>query len=320
MDSLKNVEKIKELEASLSELLHSSDDDSETISSFKEIGKKIKELRDGYLNKLSPWDKVKLARHPERPISSDYIEFVFDDFIEFHGDRLFRDDESIIGGIATLNGQPVTVIAQQKGKTTEENIRRNFGMPHPEGYRKALRLMKQAEKFNRPIVTFVDTPGAYPGLGAEERGQGEAIARNLAEMSQLTVPVLAIVIAEGGSGGALALAVSNEVYMLENSIYSILSPEGYASILWKDASRASEAAEVMRLTAQDLLEMKIIEKIIDEPVGGAHEFPDLAAENVRKAIENFLKEFEGKSHAYILKQRYNKFRDIGEYRRLSDLL
>lgn len=320
MDTLKNVEKIKELEKSLSELLKSSDNDTETVSSFKEIGKKIKDLRNGYFSKLSPWDKVKLARHPERPTSLDYINTVFDDFIELHGDRLFRDDESIVGGIATLNGQPVTVIAQQKGKTTEENIKRNFGMPHPEGYRKALRLMKQAEKFNRPIVTFVDTPGAYPGLGAEERGQGEAIARNLMEMSQLKVPVLAIVVAEGGSGGALALAVANEVYMLENSIYSILSPEGYASILWKDASRANEAAEVMKLTAQDLKEMKIIEKVIEEPVGGAHEFPDLTGENVKEAIVNFLNDFRDKSQSYIIKQRYNKFRDIGEYRRLSDLL
>lgn len=320
MDTLKNVEKIKELERSLSELLKSSDDDIETISSFKEIEKRIKELREGYFTKLSPWDKVKLARHPERPTSLDYINQVFDNFIELHGDRLFRDDESIVGGIATFNGKPVTVIAQQKGKSTEENIRRNFGMPHPEGYRKALRLMKQAEKFNRPIITFVDTPGAYPGLGAEERGQGEAIARNLAEMSQLKVPVLAIVVAEGGSGGALALAVSNEVYMLENSIYSILSPEGYASILWKDATRANEAAEVMKLTAQDLLEMNIIERVIDEPVGGAHEFPDLTAENVKEAIGKFLNSFEGKSQSFILKQRYNKFRDIGEYKRLSDLL
>lgn len=320
MDTLKNVEKIKELESALSELLKSSDDDIETISSFKEIEKKIKDLREGYFTKLSPWDKVKLARHPERPTSLEYINFIFEDFMEFHGDRLYRDDESIVGGIATFNGQPVTIIAQQKGKTTEENIRRNFGMPHPEGYRKALRLMKQAEKFNRPIITFVDTPGAYPGLGAEERGQGEAIARNLAEMSQLKVPVLAIVVAEGGSGGALALAVANEVHMLENSIYSILSPEGYASILWKDASRASEAAEVMKLTAQDLKEINIIEKIISEPVGGAHEFPDLTAGNVRDAIESFLNDFNGRSQSYILKQRYNKFRDIGEFRRLSDLL
>lgn len=320
MDTLKNVEKIKELELSLSELLHSSDNDNETISSFKEIEKKINQLREGYLSKLSPWDKVKLARHPKRPTSIDYINHVFDEFIELHGDRLFRDDESIVGGLAVLNGKPVTVIAQQKGKTTEENIRRNFGMPHPEGYRKSLRLMKQAEKFNRPIITFIDTPGAYPGLGAEERGQGEAIARNLFEMSRLTVPVLAIVIAEGGSGGALALAVANHVYMLENSIYSILSPEGYASILWKDSSRASEAAEVMKLTAQDLKEINIIEKIINEPVGGAHELPGITAENVKEAVEEFLNEFKDKSQSYILKQRYNKFRDIGEFRRLSDLL
>ncbi len=320
MDTLKNVEKIKDLEKALSELLNSSDNDFETLSSFKEIEKKIEKLRVGYLSKLSAWDKVKLARHVKRPTSLDYINHIFSDFIELHGDRLFRDDESIVGGLATINGKAVTIIAQQKGKTTEENIRRNFGMPHPEGYRKALRLMKQAEKFNRPIITFIDTPGAYPGIGAEERGQGEAIARNLFEMSRLSVPVLAIVIAEGGSGGALALAVANHVYMLENSIYSILSPEGYASILWKDASKASEAAEVMKLTAQDLIKINIIEKIITEPVGGAHELPGITAENVKEAIIEFLDEFEHKSQAYIIKQRYNKFRDIGEYRRLSDLL
>ncbi len=319
MGALKNVEKIKQLEQSLSELLSSSDD-LETISSVKEIEKKMKDLREEYLTNLSPWDKVRLARHPERPTSYEYIDYIFDDFIELHGDRVFRDDESIVGGVASFNGTPVTVIGQQKGKNTEDNIKRNFGMPHPEGYRKALRLMKQAEKFNRPIITFVDTPGAYPGMGAEERGQGEAIARNLLEMSQLTVPTLAIIVAEGGSGGALALAVSNEVYMLENSIFSILSPEGYASILWKDASRAAEAADVMRLTAQDLKELSIIERIITEPVGGAHEFPDLAAGKVKEAIEQFLKDFEGKSQSYIVKQRYNKFRDIGEFRRLSDLL
>jgi len=257
---------------------------------------------------MNPWEKVSIARMAERPTSEDYIRLIFDDFIELHGDRLYSDDKAIIGGIGLLEGIPVTVIGQQKGRSTKENIDRNFGMPHPEGYRKALRLMKQAEKFNRPIICFVDTPGAYCGLGAEERGQGEAIARNLFEMARLKVPIISVVIGEGGSGGALALAVSDRVWMLENSIYSILSPEGFASILWKDSKRAKEAAEVMKITAEDLLELGIIEKIIEEPDGGAHNsFHQISAE----LKDSFIKELEilnGLDEELLIENRYNRYR------------
>ena len=217
--------------------------------------------------KKTAWDRVILARKTDRPKALDYINSIFEDFIELHGDRNFADDKAIVGGIATFEGRPVTVIGEQKGKKAKENMERNFGMPNPEAYRKALRLMKQAEKFNRPIITFIDTPGAYPGMGAEERGQGEAIARNMYEMSKLRVPIICIVIGEGSSGGALAIAVGDKIVMLENAIYSILSPEGFASILYKDASKAKEAAEDMKATAEDLKKFGIIDKIIKEPEG-----------------------------------------------------
>lgn len=257
---------------------------------------------------LNSWERVQISRSAERPTSLDYISYIFDDFIELHGDRQFGDDPAIVGGIAGLNGRSVTVIGQQKGRTTKENIRRNFGMPSPEGYRKALRLMKQAEKFNRPIICFIDTPGAYCGIEAEERGQGEAIARNLYEMAGLTVPVLSIVIGEGGSGGALAMAVANEVWTMENSIYSILSPEGFATILWKDGKRAKEAAEVMKITAADLQSLGIVEDIIeeDEPIG-IHNIEEITS-NMRTKIEAFLKQYDGISKEDIVKERYERFR------------
>lgn len=257
---------------------------------------------------MNPWEKVSIARMAERPTSEDYIKLIFDDFIELHGDRLYSDDKAIIGGIGLLNGMPVTVIGQQKGRTTKENIDRNFGMPHPEGYRKALRLMKQAEKFNRPIICFVDTPGAYCGLGAEERGQGEAIARNLYEMSMLKVPIISIVIGEGGSGGALALAVSDRVWMLENSIYSILSPEGFATILWKDSKRAKEAAEVMKITADDLKELEIIEKIIEEPNGGAHNSLQQISNKLKELFIIELEELGTLSKELLINKRYDRYR------------
>ena len=256
------------------------------------------------------WEKVQAARSAERPTSLDYIEHLFDGFMELHGDRAFRDDGSIVGGIASFHGLPVTVIGQQKGKNTKENISRNFGMPYPEGYRKALRLMKQAEKFGRPIICFVDTPGAFCGMEAEERGQGEAIARSLLEMSGLKVPILSIVIGEGGSGGALALAVGNEVWMLENSTYSILSPEGFASILWKDSSRAEEAAGKMRLTADDLKDLGIIEQVIgeEEPVT-AESLPEVARRmDVR--IEEFMEKYGKMSGEELVRQRYDRFRNM----------
>lgn len=259
------------------------------------------------------WEIVQISRHKDRPTTFDFIQAIFDDFIEFHGDRQFGDDKAIIGGIASLNGTPVTVIGHQKGSDTEDNIKRRFGMPNPEGYRKALRLMKQAEKFNRPIVTFIDTPGAYPGIEAEERGQGEAIARNLLEMSMLEVPVIAIVIGEGGSGGALALAVADEIWMLENSFYSILSPEGFATILWKDAKRAPEAASMMKSTAKDLKEFGIIDKVINEPKGGIHLNPSVVFKNLKNELGESIKKLTKSSGSSLAKKRYTKFREMGKF-------
>ena len=260
---------------------------------------------------LTAEEKVSLARHAGRPKIDDYIEALFTDFFVQRGDRQCKEDASILGGIAEYKGRPVTVIGHRKGKNLEENLKYNFGMPGPEGYRKALRLMEQAEKFGRPIITFIDTPGAYPGLEAEERGQGEAIAHNLACMSRLTVPVIAVVTGEGSSGGALALGVANRVLMLENAIYSVLSPEGFASILWKDASRHAEACEVMKLTAQDLLEFGVIEEIIPEPLGGAQLDPPRLFACLDTALEKNLAELEGLSGEELTAQRYQKFRGIG---------
>ncbi|QHJ71695.1 acetyl-CoA carboxylase carboxyl transferase subunit alpha [Planococcus halotolerans] len=262
---------------------------------------------------MKPWDRVQVARHPNRPTTLDYIPYVFEDFIELHGDRLYGDDEAIVGGIASFKGQPVTVIGHQRGKETKENVRRNFGMPHPEGYRKALRLMKQAEKFKRPIICLIDTKGAYPGKAAEERGQSEAIARNLVEMAGLEVPVISIVIGEGGSGGALALGVGNHILMLENSTFSVISPEGAASILWKDSALAQTAAEAMKITAPDLLEMGIIERMIPEIRGGAHHNPVKQAEFLSEAIEKSLSELNPLNPDGLIDQRYNKFKAIGVF-------
>ncbi|MDR1546973.1 MAG: acetyl-CoA carboxylase carboxyltransferase subunit alpha [Hungatella sp.] len=259
-------------------------------------------------NKRSAWDTVLLSRSSDRPVASDYIHALFDDFMEFAGDRYFKDDGAIVGGIASFHGIPVTVIGQEKGKNTKDNIRRNFGMPSPEGYRKALRLMKQAETFGRPIICFVDTPGAFCGLEAEERGQGEAIARNLFEMADLTVPVLSIVIGEGGSGGALAMAVGNEVWMMENSIYSILSPEGFASILYKDSKKANDAARVMKITARDLMELGLIERVISEEEPACAENLDLIAEEMDKAMEEFFAVFLTMTKEELADQRYERFR------------
>lgn len=259
---------------------------------------------------LKAWDRVQLARSTERPTSLEFIGAIFNKFMELHGDRAFGDDGALVGGLATIDDIPVTVIGQQKGRNIKENKKRNYGMPNPEGYRKALRLMKQAEKFNRPIICFIDTPGAYCGIEAEERCQGEAIARNLMEMSALKVPVLSIVIGEGGSGGALALGVGNEVWMLENSIYSILSPEGFASILWKDSKRASEAADVMKITAKDLKDLKIIEKVIPEPELLTVENLEPIADKMREDILDFIKRYKEKSGDELATQRYERFRYI----------
>ncbi len=268
--------------------------------------------RDIYEN-LKPWDRVQIARHPQRPTTLDYVPLLFTDFFECHGDRNFGDDEAIVGGIAKFHGLPVTIIGHQRGKDTKENIRRNFGMPHPEGYRKALRLMKQAEKFRRPIITFIDTKGAYPGKAAEERGQSEAIARNLFEMAGLRVPVICIVIGEGGSGGALALGVGNHLHMLENSTYSVISPEGAASILWRDAGKAKVAAEKMKITAPDLKELDIIDEIIPEVKGGAHKDTVLQSKAIEEVLRRSLKQLLPLSEEELIAQRYNKYRAIGRY-------
>ena len=260
--------------------------------------------------KITAWDRVMLARKMDRPKALDYIHELFDNFIELHGDRNFGDDKAIIGGIATFEGMPVTVIGEQKGKKAKENMERNFGMPNPEGYRKALRLMKQAEKFNRPIITFIDTPGAYPGMGAEERGQGEAIARNLIEMSRLKVPIICTVTGEGSSGGALAIGVGDKIVMLENSVYSILSPEGFASILFKDSSKAKEAANSMKLTAKDLKKLNIIDKIIKEPDAGAQNDMDQVCGDLKQYFIKNIRELENLSSEELIENRYQKFRKM----------
>lgn len=262
-------------------------------------------------NTISAWERVVLARKAERPKSLDYINNIFTNFIELHGDRKFGDDKSIIGGIAELDGMSVTVIGEQKGKNAKENIERNFGMPNPEGYRKALRLMKQAEKFDRPIITFIDTPGAYPGMGAEERGQGEAIARNLFEMSKLKVPTISIVIGEGSSGGALALGVTDIIIMFENAVYSILSPEGFASILYKDTNKSQEAAEKMKITSKELKKLGVIDSIVKEPEGGAQEDFEKVCKDLKNMILKDINRLSKKSQEELVEQRYEKYRKIG---------
>ncbi|CDR29238.1 acetyl-CoA carboxylase carboxyltransferase subunit alpha [Staphylococcus schweitzeri] len=271
-----------------------------------------RETKKVYTN-LKPWDRVQIARLQERPTSLDYIPYIFDSFMELHGDRNFRDDPAMIGGIGFLNGRAVTVIGQQRGKDTKDNIYRNFGMAHPEGYRKALRLMKQAEKFNRPIFTFIDTKGAYPGKAAEERGQSESIATNLIEMASLKVPVIAVVIGEGGSGGALGIGIANKVLMLENSTYSVISPEGAAALLWKDSNLAKIAAETMKITAHDIKQLGIIDDVIAEPLGGAHKDIEKQALAIKTAFVKQLDSLEKLTRDEIANNRFEKFRNIGSY-------
>ncbi|MBO8163696.1 MAG: acetyl-CoA carboxylase carboxyl transferase subunit alpha [Brevibacillus sp.] len=277
------------------------------------LEKKAKDLAEQIYGNLTPWQRVQIARHAERPTTLDYIRMIFTDFVELHGDRLYGDDPAIVGGIAKLDGRPVTVIGHQKGKDTKENITRNFGMPHPEGYRKALRLMQQADKFGRPIICFINTSGAYPGKAAEERGQSEAIARNLREMAGFRVPIICVVTGEGGSGGALAIGVGNHIYMLENAVYSVISPEGAAALLWKDASLAMRAAETMKITAPDLLELGVIDKVIAEPFGGAHRDPVLQAQLVKEALTEGLEQLLQMTPEQLVQDRYNKFKQIGQY-------
>ncbi|CDQ39331.1 acetyl-CoA carboxylase carboxyl transferase subunit alpha [Virgibacillus salexigens] len=308
----KPIVNLKEKIAELKRFTKDSEIDlSEEISTLE---KRLAVLEADIYGNLKPWDRVQLARHAERPTTLDYIDKLFEDFIEFHGDRLFGDDEAIVAGIAYYKDKPVTVIGHQRGKDTKENIRRNFGMPHPEGYRKALRHMKQAEKFSRPIICFIDTKGAYPGKAAEERGQSEAIARNLMEMAGLTVPVICIVIGEGGSGGALALGVGDQIHMLENSTYSVISPEGAASILWKDSAYAQRAAETMKITAYDLKKLNVIDNIIPEPKGGAHRDLDQQAAYLDEVLEKSLQSLMQYSVDQLLEQRWEKYKQIGEYK------
>jgi acetyl-CoA carboxylase carboxyl transferase subunit alpha len=311
---------IEELEMKIEELKRLSDGkDINIAGEVKKLEKKIKDLRSDIFLKLTPWQKTLLARHPDRPYTLDYIDLIAEDFIELHGDRRFADDKAIVGGLAKVRGNPLVIIGHQKGRGTKERILRNFGQPHPEGYRKALRLMEFAEKFRRPVITMIDTPGAYPGIGAEERGQAEAIAYNLMQMSRLRVPIVAIVIGEGGSGGALALGVSDRLYMLEHSVYSVISPEGCAAILWRKNGEQnsdeikSRAAEALKLTAQDLLQFKIIDDIIQEPVGGAHRGVEQTAKNIADKIVESLEELKTKTAGKLVEERYKRLRRIGSY-------
>lgn len=305
---------INELKDKIQELKDFSENANVDLSTeIEKLEIRLKKLEKDVYDNMKPWDRVQIARHPNRPTTLDYIPHLFTDFIELHGDRGFGDDEAIVGGIAKYKGLPVTIVGHQRGKDTKENIRRNFGMPHPEGYRKALRLMKQADKFNRPIICFIDTKGAYPGKAAEERGQSEAIAKNLFEMASMEVPIVCIVIGEGGSGGALALGVGNHIHMLENSTYSVITPEGAASILWKDAGQAKQAAEKMRITAPDLKELSIIDSIIKEVKGGAHHNIKEQAEQIDEVLYASLKELKGMTKEELVNHRYAKFKNMGVY-------
>jgi acetyl-CoA carboxylase carboxyl transferase subunit alpha len=299
-------EKIEKLSAATSSGKASSQND------IRKLRAKLAQVEHDLYKNLTPWQRTQLARHPQRPSTLDYIGELTRDFLEFHGDRVFGDDRAIVGGFARFNDRPIMIIGHQKGKTLKERMQRNFGMPNPEGYRKALRLMKLAEKFNRPVVTFIDTPGAYPGIGAEERGQAEAIAHNLFVMSRLTVPILSVVIGEGGSGGALALGVADRILMLEHSVYSVISPEGCAAILWDNPEKIPDAASSLKMTADDLAELGVIDQIVSEPLGGAHREPRAVYDQVGKALTNQLFELLDVHQAgQLIMQRDQKYRKIG---------
>jgi acetyl-CoA carboxylase carboxyl transferase subunit alpha len=303
---------IVELERRIEDLRHlATEENLEIHKQLSDLEATSDSLRKQIYSGLTRWQRVQLARHPRRPYTLDYIRLLMPDFLELHGDRAFADDKSIVGGIANFDGRPVVVIGHQKGRDTKENLYRNFGMPNPEGYRKALRLMQFAEKFGNPVITLIDTPGAYPGIGAEERGQSEAIARNLREMAHLRVPIVAVVIGEGGSGGALALGVADVVLMLENSIYSVISPEGCAAILWSDRAKAPEAAEAMKLTAADIQVFGVVDEVLSEPLGGAHWDPEAAAEVMRDALGRHLDRLQSLSQKDLLDGRLEKFLRMG---------
>jgi acetyl-CoA carboxylase carboxyl transferase subunit alpha len=305
---------IVELEEKILELQQSAQNsDLDVSDEVAKLRARVEKLGKEIFSSLEPWQRVQLARHPRRPTTLDYIERIFEDYKELHGDRAYADDPAIVGGMARLGDRHVMVLGHQKGRDTKSNIRRNFGMPHPEGYRKALRLMKLAAKFGRPVITFVDTPGAYPGVGAEERGQAEAIAHNLLEMAGLPVPILVFVTGEGGSGGALAIAVGDRVTMLENSIYSVISPEGCAAILWKDQSKANQAAAAMRITAEDVSGFGVVDRVLNEPVGGAHRDPDGMAEMLRNALLQDLEALESVDTQQLLDDRLQKYLNMGVF-------
>ena len=310
-DYLEFEKPLREVEEKIEKLAAAGNGKSSTQEEIRKLRMKLAQLEHELYSKLTPWQRTQLARHPQRPSTLDYIGGIFRDFLEFHGDRSFGDDRAIVGGFASFNDRSVMVIGHQKGKTLKERMQRNFGMPNPEGYRKALRLMKMAEKFGRPIVTFIDTPGAYPGIGAEERGQAEAIARNLYVMSRLTVPIVSIVIGEGGSGGALALGVSDRIVMLEHGVYSVISPEGCAAILWDDPAKVPDAATALKMTAQDLVDLHIVDEVIPEPLGGAHREPRAVSERLAKALTNQLVQLGELPINELLAQRDRKYRRIG---------
>jgi len=312
LDELEFEKPLQELENRIIQL-RASDDPGAVRDEIAKLEERLGRLQQRIYGNLTAWQRAQVARHPKRPHALDFFQLLLEDFVELRGDRVFGDDKAIVGGLARFEGEPVVVVGHQKGRDTRENIARNFGMPHPEGYRKALRLMQLAAKFRTPIITFIDTPGAYPGLGAEERGQAEAIARNLKEMAGLATPIVCVVTGEGGSGGALAIGVGNRVLMLEHAIYSVISPEGCAAILWGDAAKAPEAAQLMRVTAPDLLRLGAIDAIVREPAGGAHRNWAETAAHLRVALSDHLWELRSKSGEELVEERYDRFRRIGVF-------
>jgi acetyl-CoA carboxylase carboxyl transferase subunit alpha len=308
------TEKIKELQSFM------DDKGIDLSEEIERLQKRAVNLQEEIYAGLTTRQILQIARHPNRPTTQEYIDYILDDFVELHGDRRFSDDTALIGGIGLIEEQPLTILGHQKGKSTKENIKRNFAMAHPEGYRKALRLMKQAEKFNRPVVNLINTPGAYPGVGAEERGQAEAIATNIMEMSDLKVPIIIIVTGEGGSGGALGIGLGDRIMMLEYSYYSVSSPEACAAILWKDANKSGEAAEALKINSSVLYKLGLIDRVVKEPIGGAHKDPKKAAMLVKDAILSGLKELKSFSTQELLDSRYRKFREIGQYSMIQDKL
>jgi acetyl-CoA carboxylase carboxyl transferase subunit alpha len=304
---------IDALERDVEELLRLSPNGDNAEEEIERLRRQVAELKHDFYSHLGAWQRVQLARHPLRPYTLDYVRMIFEGFSEIHGDRAFADDPALICGMAFFHGNPVMVIGQQKGRDTKQRVARNWGQAKPEGYRKALRVMQLAAKFKRPIFTFVDTPGAYPGVGAEERGQAEAIAKNLREMARLPVPILVTITGEGGSGGALAIALGDRVHMLENAVYSVISPEGCASIMWRDSTKAEIAAEALRITAKDLLEMKLVDEIVPEPEGGAHLDPESTARTLDNVLQTSLRHLAKMAPADLLSQRYEKFRRMGQF-------